>query len=318
MNKTSLIVIGVIVFLGGSSFLLVQISSQSAKQTVEQQTTLPTTKHEVTKQQTLPSDKQTIKQQYSQVCTPPAKLCIISPKNGTVVVPGETVSVVINLASGVTYPNGVTVAGGGTAAGSILTASPFHFNYTVPNDAPVGKLHLTAMGSSKPQQVEFSAPITLYVERPDTPTVLSVVPFHIQFSAPGDQQRLDIEGTFPNGNVLPLNHSSLTTISSTNPTVAYVDNRGFVTAMSAGNATIIIKYRDKEVNVRVNVPHTIPGDLNGDGIVDQEDINLVLAALGYSADKPFDARDINNDGVISMLDVKKLTLLCTYSHCASQ
>ncbi len=254
----------------------------------------------------------------AQACPGSAKLCIVAPSNGMVVVVGETVSVSVNLAPGVTYPNGVTVAGGGTAAGAILATPPFRFDYTVPNDASIGPLQLTAMGSPRPQQVELSVPITLFVERPDNPTSLSVVPSHIQFSSPGEQQRLDIEGTFSDGSVLPLNRSSLIAYSSTDPAIAYVAKNGFVTAISTGDATIIVKYRNKEVDVRVSVPHTIPGDLNGDDIVDREDLNLILAALNHPANKPFDARDLNKDGVINVLDARKLMLLCTHPRCASQ
>jgi hypothetical protein len=47
------------------------------------------------------------------------------------------------------------------------------------------------------------------------------------------------------------------------------------------------------------------GDLNGDGVVNYEDLKLVIAHLGTRVGQPgFDARaDVNGDGVVDMADV---------------
>lgn len=50
------------------------------------------------------------------------------------------------------------------------------------------------------------------------------------------------------------------------------------------------------------------GDLTGDGKVDKNDLNLLMAAVGTNSYGANDPRDINKDGKISVLDVRKLVL----------
>ncbi len=60
------------------------------------------------------------------------------------------------------------------------------------------------------------------------------------------------------------------------------------------------------------------GDIDGDGDVDMNDINLILAAKNQSATGIEDARDINGDMRIDLLDSRKATLLCTRARCTIQ
>jgi hypothetical protein len=60
----------------------------------------------------------------------------------------------------------------------------------------------------------------------------------------------------------------------------------------------------------------IKGDLDGDRDVDQLDLNVVIAARNKPASGVNDPRDLDKNGVINALDVRKLTLLCTRSRCA--
>ena len=65
-------------------------------------------------------------------------------------------------------------------------------------------------------------------------------------------------------------------------------------------------------------PAPIRGDLDRDGDVDQNDLNLLLAARNQPATGPNDPRDLDGDGKITVLDARKLTLLCTRPRCATQ
>jgi hypothetical protein len=69
--------------------------------------------------------------------------------------------------------------------------------------------------------------------------------------------------------------------------------------------------------VWANLPAPTPdGDINGDGIIDRSDANIINA----NRDKPATAYpecDIDGDGVITILDARKLTTMCTYPRCAS-
>jgi hypothetical protein len=56
-------------------------------------------------------------------------------------------------------------------------------------------------------------------------------------------------------------------------------------------------------------------DLDGDGDVDKNDVQLVTNARGL-APTAFDQRDVNGDGAINALDTRALTLQCTRPGCA--
>ena len=58
------------------------------------------------------------------------------------------------------------------------------------------------------------------------------------------------------------------------------------------------------------------GDVDGDGDVDRNDILLISAARNQPASGPNDPRDIDGDGVITVLDIRAASTLCTRSRCA--
>lgn len=61
----------------------------------------------------------------------------------------------------------------------------------------------------------------------------------------------------------------------------------------------------------------VPGDLDTDGDVDRNDMNILLAARNQAATPPQDPRDLDGDGIITVLDARKLRLLCTRPRCAN-
>lgn len=60
---------------------------------------------------------------------------------------------------------------------------------------------------------------------------------------------------------------------------------------------------------------TVSGDLDGDRDVDQHDLKLLLAARNQPASGPNDPRDLDRNGIITVLDGRKLSLLCTRLRC---
>lgn len=59
-------------------------------------------------------------------------------------------------------------------------------------------------------------------------------------------------------------------------------------------------------------------DLNGDGVIDQNDVNIIAGAVGQAASGPNDARDLDEDGQITSNDVQLLTTQCSVAGCGVQ
>ena len=62
----------------------------------------------------------------------------------------------------------------------------------------------------------------------------------------------------------------------------------------------------------------IQGDLDGDGDVDRNDMNIILAARNQPASGADDPKDLNHDGTITTRDARVLRGLCTRSRCATE
>jgi hypothetical protein len=60
----------------------------------------------------------------------------------------------------------------------------------------------------------------------------------------------------------------------------------------------------------------VPGDLDGDGDVDRNDVLIILAARNTPASGSGDPRDVDGDGIISVNDARRLVLMCTRPRCA--
>ena len=57
-------------------------------------------------------------------------------------------------------------------------------------------------------------------------------------------------------------------------------------------------------------------DVNGDGLINQTDINLIIAARNTPASGPNDPRDADNNGTINALDARTCQMRCTLPRCA--
>jgi hypothetical protein len=247
-----------------------------------------------------------------------AALSITSPANRATVMPGAALPITVNVAPG-SYPNGIAVIGQGPlGAASVTTSTGATVNLVlaIPATVAPGLYAITAVGVNSTGTLVTSSPVHIDVERSDSPMALSVDPVVLTLRFVGDALPVTVLGSF-SGGFLEVTQSSLLTMESANPRVATATN-GLITAVGAGQTTINLTYGSLTAQIEVTVPMAMRGDLNGDGIIDKSDLNIITAALNTPANGSNDARDLNHDGVINALDARILVTLCTYSGCASQ
>jgi parallel beta-helix repeat protein len=156
------------------------------------------------------------------------------------------------------------------------------------------------------------------------PALKSVAPISLQA---GESFTLHLTAPDPEGDAVTLTGNNLSAFaqlieeapgSSTlvlSPGPADVGAWQFsVTALDDGSPAM-----GSTAEIRVNVSAApVQGDLDGDGDVDMNDLNVVRAALNTSASGASDPRDLDGDGKITALDYRQLSLKCSRPRCATQ
>jgi hypothetical protein len=190
-------------------------------------------------------------------------LVITSPTNGTVVAPGQTITVAVTVNSR-TYPHGVAIVGGedggpsvmeapGSGLSSVLGPSTLSFSVTIPTNAFPGRFGISALGPDSSGTVQGSYEVTLDVERTDTPVSLRVDPPSMHFQHVGQSLRLNVIGVYADGSWHGLTQSSRLQMTSSNTGIAAVTN-GSIKAVSPGNTTIQVSYGSLTASVPIYVP----------------------------------------------------------------
>jgi len=246
---------------------------------------------------------------------------VVTPQQGTVFHPGDSVTVAVSPSVGIT----LAVVNVTSPIGSATEEPAVPVQLTIP-ETLVGfiKIHIvcaTQAGAGSDAYVTIDS-------EPATPAQnILVSPQSLSLAVQGTSTvfsnltvgRLSVIAQYPGESDLDLSRSSLTTYMSSNPRVATVDFYGHVTAVAPGVATITVSNEGitNTATVQVNV-FELRGDLNGDGDVDQDDLNILLKALNTSATGPGDPRDLNSDGKIDAVDARILTNLCSRPRCATK
>jgi len=185
-------------------------------------------------------------------------LQITSPSDGTVVNPGQTISVGVSSPGNTAFKQVSVIGEKPLPTSTIATSAPASFSILIPQGTRPGKYMLTAWGTTTANQVQASAPITVDVERTDLPTSLTPNKTRISFDSQGERAPLRISGRFADGSVVDLTMSSNLGYTSSNTSVATVDNNGMVTGIAAGTASITATYGQGPQSVHVSVPVTVP------------------------------------------------------------
>jgi hypothetical protein len=166
---------------------------------------------------------------------------ITSPSSGATVSSGGTLAVTVN-ATPFAFQS-LLIAGKPIGWSDALTAPPFQFRIPIPPETASGTYTIEAVGIVGPGNWMVSEPVTIDIERPDSPQSLSTVLSSLEFDRIGENSRLLLDGAFVDGSSVDLTHSTLTTYASDIPSVATVDAAGVVTAVGVGYGAITITRR---------------------------------------------------------------------------
>jgi len=182
-------------------------------------------------------------------------LQISSPQNGSIVSPGQTLSVTVISPKGTTFSEVALLGPAPIGFNVVETSVPAQFSIAIPADASCRVYSLTADGITSSGQSSTSAPIQIDIERPDLP---------ISLSTPGSDEILILESlgmdvplktlaTFADGTILDVSESTLMSYISTNTAVATVDATGNVTALGAGSAALSAVYTQGGKSVQLTL-----------------------------------------------------------------
>ncbi len=109
------------------------------------------------------------------------------------------------------------------------------------------------------------------------------------------------------------------------PWVAYAPTTSFTLSAGFGTKTVYAQLRDTngllsnvftdQIDYKASCITTRVCDVNNDGSINRNDINLIFAARGQSV-QTGDLRDLDGDGLITVNDARGCALRCTKPNCA--
>jgi hypothetical protein len=106
--------------------------------------------------------------------------------------------------------------------------------------------------------------------------------------------------------------TTLSAADSANPTFTPASVGIYIFSLTVADGTA------QSLPASVDIGAPALGDIDGDGDVDRDDVNLVVAARNTPASGPNDLRDLDGNLRIDALDARRVTVLCTRLRCATQ
>lgn len=235
------------------------------------------------------------------------QVTIASPASGSVYSPGATIDVTVIVTGGTVI--GVKVGAQDMGVSAYQFTAPYSLSLTVPPGI-VGPRDLFAVGLVASETAVFSPSVTVDIEPATPPTAISFQQSTVAFGYVGQQQTVDVQATFSNGSTEDISKSTLISFLSADPTKVSVDSTGLMTSQATGNITVTVTFGTLKATLQTVGPSGVKGDLDGDGIVTVQDLLLLESMIGSTPTGPTDARDLNGDGKIDNLDVQALLTLC--------
>ncbi len=182
-------------------------------------------------------------------------LQITSPADGTVVHPGQTITITVAPASGASFVMVGIVAENPIVEGQYLAAPPYQFSITIPKSISARKYHIQAQGVISRGHGADSPLINLDVEPGAPMSSLRVQPSVVIADFAGENHPLAVWGDFSDGSTMNITNASGTTYSGGNPTVATVNSNGVVTVANPavrGYVAITVQYGNQKAVINVS------------------------------------------------------------------
>jgi len=201
----------------------------------------------------------------------------ISPKEGQIVHPGETISINFDLDPKIKLVKGIAII---SSMGDLQfrEAPPYSFTITVPDkelrgvsNTLIGFQEFALSGEvvGRENHNDDLAATTVDVEEPDLPVSLEVVgpmqptPNRLDFYSLGEDSRIAIEAKFPDGHEFDVTDSTYLSLSSENPAIAFIADNETVVSVGAGQTHIIITYTLGHQQKKIIVPVTVQTSSQG-------------------------------------------------------
>jgi hypothetical protein len=183
-----------------------------------------------------------------------AQLQITSPTEGTIVNPGQTLSVTVSSSSSTEFTNVAVVGEDPIGLSDPASSVPAQFSLAIPADIPCRPHNLTALGVTASGQSVQSESISIDIERPNLPNSVAALLSSYSFQSLGEQVPMVLTADFSDGSILDVTESSYVTYVSSNTAVATVNRHGMVTAVGAGSATVTATYTLAGQQVQTRIP----------------------------------------------------------------
>jgi len=171
-------------------------------------------------------------------------LQIDSPADGTVVNPGQTITVSVSSPSGVSFKAVAVLAENPLGITELANSVPTRFSIAIPSNISCRRYMLTAHGVTTTGQSVDSKSLGLDVERPDTPVSIESSQFpSLTLEAKDPPFHLIILATFSDRSEIDVTESSYLTYQSSNTDVATVEGYAGIKAVGPGTASITVTYK---------------------------------------------------------------------------
>jgi hypothetical protein len=179
----------------------------------------------------------------------------VSPVAGTVVHPGQTVTIAVavdRLVEKLALLGQHPLPLSQVVAPGLGVARPFEVQVRIPTDIRPGPYRVTAVGSLAGGEA-VSESLVLNVEKAEEPVRIWAKPSTILFSSAGERIPVRVLGEFGDGSQETLTKSSKTIYTSADARVATVSDDGLVTAVGPGKTSIQVRTLTRNYSIPVTV-----------------------------------------------------------------